>query len=195
MKLTIQSQAALTPTLHQAKPNQPSRISGELEIKTLRLPATKTATADSANKNLAYICSNNNSIDQPTQFLRAFDRLGDNQQQSTSIDIKNLQLSHNKINRYRVAVYAVSFDGNDSWYQVWDKRSQRVCWIKHRSDMDYQPFANIVMNEMMKLVPNSAIVEEAEKTVTMDFTIFDSVVSVSGNMWLLASSELPLHNK
>ena len=195
MKLTIQSQVALTPTLHQAKPNQPSRISGELEIKALRPPKTKTAIANATNKYLAPTCGHDYSIDAPTQFLNAFIRLGDKQPQTISIDVKNLQLSQNKINRYRVAVYAMSFDGNDSWYQVWDKCSQRLYWINHRSDMDYQPFANIVMSEMRMLVPNSAIYEEASKTVTMDFTIFDSVVSISGNMWLLASSVLPLHHE
>jgi len=53
-----------------------------------------------------------------------------------------------------MAVFNFQFDGTNAWYQLWNCKTDRVCWLQHHDGMNYEPFALLTMNALVTLLPN-----------------------------------------
>jgi len=54
----------------------------------------------------------------------------------------------------RAAVFGFKYDGEQTWYQVWNQQTKQVCWLLHTDDFDYQPYAIMAMDALVTLVPD-----------------------------------------
>ncbi len=61
---------------------------------------------------------------------------------------------NNKRSESCAAVFGYEFDGENSWYQLWNKTTERAVWLLHADNMNYEPFAIRAMDELVALVPS-----------------------------------------
>jgi len=116
-----------------------------------------------------------------------------------------LQIDNDK-NQLCVAVFGYVFDGAKTWYQVWNNRTDRTCWLQHNDDMNYEPYAILAMDALVSLLPNwdgtlhqspgaaiNAKSPASQQSKTIDakhvrhLLISDSSTSAAGKLWFLVT--------
>jgi len=66
-------------------------------------------------------------------------------------DFLRLDNGHGDAN---AAVFGFEFDGERTWYQLWNKKAERAIWLQHSEEMNYAPFAILAMDALVSLIPN-----------------------------------------
>jgi len=104
----------------------------------------------------------------------------------------------------RIAVFGFEFDGDKTWYQLWNQASKEVCWLLHEDAWDYQTYAIMAMDALVTLLPewngelylnlsegktahslpqaNNALVDKR-----YDLQVADAATTPNGQLWFLVT--------
>ena len=118
----------------------------------------------------------------------------------------------NATNEQCIAVFGFEFNGDETWYQLWNTTTQSLCWLMHEGEMDYQPYAIIAMDALVSLLPNwngelflalssandahahSGKFTHSQKN-ECEFQISDAATMANGQLWFLVTVNQPLNNQ
>lgn len=191
MKLTVSSTVMMKPLLHVNKRHQhafpPRRVVGLLESDQQQL----------------------NHIHRPQSIVQ-YSR--PNQQQALQNTAKwqdFLQLEDSR-NISCTAVFGFEFDGTNTWYRVWNQKTEKACWLLHKNNINYQAYAILTMHALVSLLPNwDGTLHQSpdttdnrhvdyQKPATIDskqisnLLVSDASTSTSGKLWFLVTIYSPL---
>lgn len=131
MKITVSSTSMMKPLLHTDQTSRsyqqhPQRLIGLLEIAKAQSNASPIATFNRPHKTC--------STQIPFQWQLCMQILD-----------RHSQLC--------AAVFGFEFDGEQTWYQLWNTETNQLFWLLHEDDMDYQPYAILAMDKLVSLIP------------------------------------------
>jgi len=132
MKITVSSTSMMKPILH-IQPTSPTVQQYPLRIVGLLEPGSKKPDSGSAAIYVRSVRSISIAIPLSWQsFLQIPDR-------------------HSQL---CAAVFGFEFDGERTWYQLWNVETNQAYWLQHEDDMDYQPYSIMAMDALVSLVPD-----------------------------------------
>ncbi len=135
MKLTVSSTVMMNPLLHSNelahRTPPPQRLVGLLEpIQSYKFQH------DGPQKIMQYTRPDQQSVLLQTAKWQEF------------LPLDNVK------NNSCAAVFGFDFDGIQTWYQVWNRTTERTCWLLHNNHMNYEAFAILTMDALVSLLPN-----------------------------------------
>jgi len=186
MKLTVSSTAMMKPLLHTKNQSQylspPQRVTGLLEINQVQ-----PGRNNGRQKLVQYRRPDPQCALPTTARWQEFLRLD---------NVKNISCA---------AVFGFEFDGTRAWYQLWNRTTNRTCWLLHDNEMNYEPFAILTMDALVSLLPNwdgtlhqspdspdgaDAVLHEPETIDArriINLLIFDASTNAAGQLWFLVT--------
>lgn len=124
------------------------------------------------------------------------------------VEWKNFLHIPNSKEQLRAAVFGFEFDGENTWYQLWNQNTNRAYWLRHHDDFDYQPYAIMAMDALVSLLPDwngelhlhlspenerSTLSEHPQnlprrqRTHQYDLLISDAATTANGKLWFLVT--------
>lgn len=105
-----------------------------------------------------------------------------------------------------MAVFGFMFDGEHSWYQLWNANREHVCWVRDNDKLNYKPFAILAMDALITLMPSwqgwlfqyptnlkpdnlflPIAADRIDQQLVQRIMVSDSSTNLSGVLWFLVT--------